>query len=72
MTFEVAHCSKYARGKMTLSILMACVICLHFSSLLDHHVKYMYTIEHTRTKLIVSALDSQVPCGDANGEDVDH
>jgi hypothetical protein len=47
MTFKVAHWDPldddslafwYARGRHSLSVLIASVICVHFSQLVDHYV----------------------------------
>ena len=54
-----------------LSILMAGVICVHFSQLVDPSVTlaaFHNTSEHTHVKMLVSTLAHQVPWVDTDGE----
>ena len=63
------------KRRIFLSILMASVICVHFSQLVDHYV-HMHPphniIEITHSKILVSALQHQVSRGDTYSEVADH
>ena len=53
---------------------MASVICVHFSQLVDHCVTYAShnTIDHTRAKMLISAVERQVSWSGINDEVVGH
>ena len=55
--------SLVCKGKIFFSMLMARVICVHFSQLVDiveHRHPPHNIIEHTYAKILVSALECQV------------